>query len=56
MSDNDRPGTDWSAKHAAAGSKAQPANDRPYSGWQDSASAVSESDVTTNPGNKVDES
>ena len=29
MSD-EKPGTDWAAKHAAAGSQARPVQDRPY--------------------------
>jgi hypothetical protein len=30
MTNQDTPGTDWAAKHAAAGQNAQPANDRPH--------------------------
>lgn len=51
---NDKPGTDWAAKHAAAGSQAQPASDRPHQVDYSTVTPVSESDVTTNPGNKLD--
>lgn len=55
MTDQDKPGIDWAAKHATAGSKAQPTNDRPYNGWQATAHPVSENDITTNPANRIED-
>lgn len=49
MTNQDKPGVDWTAKHNAAGSNARPTTDRPHNGWQTTAHPVSESDVTTNP-------
>lgn len=55
MSSNDKPGTDWAAKHAAAGSQAQPANDRPYQASD--VQPIRESDVVYGrPAGAVDES
>jgi hypothetical protein len=54
---NDKPGTDWAAKQAAAGSQAQPAADRPQQVDYSSVQPVSESDVTYGrPAGAVDES
>lgn len=51
---SDKPGTDWQAKKDAAGSKAKPADDRPYRAGD--VQAVSENDVTTSrPANVVDD-
>lgn len=55
MTDRDKPGVDWQAKHATAGQNAKNVADRPYNGWQDTAHAVSDSDITTNPGNPIED-
>ena len=57
MSSNDKPGTDWAAKHAAAGSQVQPANDRPYQDTTPAGGHIRESDVVYGrPAGAVDES
>lgn len=56
MSD-DKPGTDWAAKQAAASSQAQPATDRPHQVDYSAVQQVRESDVTYGrPAGAVDES
>lgn len=54
---SDKPGTDWAAKHAAAGSQAQPATDRPQQVDYSSVQPIRESDVTYGrPAGAVNES
>lgn len=55
MSGNDKPGTDWGAKHDAAGSQAQPANDRPQAvDWSQHSGDLGDGGVCYSPSNKVD--
>jgi hypothetical protein len=49
MTNQDTPGTDWAAKHAAAGQNAQPANDRPHRIDPTTTHTVSNDDVITHP-------
>lgn len=52
---DEKPGTDWAAKNAAAGSQAQPYQDRPYAqGTQSSNGDLGDGGVCHNPSNKVD--
>ena len=54
---DNKPGTYWAAKHAAAGSKAQPANDRPYAvDWSQHRGDLGDGGVCHSPSNKADES
>lgn len=42
---DEKPGTDWEAKKAAAGSKARNTPDRPYKANAEDLSPISEDDV-----------
>lgn len=53
----DKPGTDWAAKYAAAGSDAQPKNDRPHAIDRSREQGdLGDGGVCYSPSNKVDES
>lgn len=50
-----KPGTDWDAKHDAAGSQAQPYEDRPYAeGTRSSTGDLGDGGICHSPSNIVD--
>lgn len=52
---NEKPGTDWSAKQDAAGSQAQPYEDRPYAeGTRSSTGDLGDGGICHDPSNKLD--